>query len=180
MPLATAPNASIPAGGQTEDANPQTLYASRPLKNGADLLAWAREAGFKKTLTPDEMHVTLAFSKAPLAWPDASTDDVTVPDASDSLNGTRSIEQLGDEGAIVLRFESPELTRRWHALCAAGADWQYPNFKPHVTFTMDAGNIDLSKVAPYAGELEFGPEVFKEIEDGAADWAEKARASMVG
>ena len=161
-----------------KDEGSKTLYASRPLKNGADVIAWARQSGFPKTLSPDDMHVTLAYSKTPVAY---GTEGALAPrnDGMRVEGGTRSVEPLGDEGAIVLRFESPDLTSRWEEMRDAGASWQYPSFQPHVTFTMDSGDVDLSKIEPYDGPLDFGPERFKEIKAGE-DWAAKARASMVG
>ena len=164
-----------------EDDGPKTLYAHRPLKNAADVVAWARKVGFGKTLPPDDMHVTVAFSKEPLAWPEAIDGDITASDASGTdLNGTRSVEKLGDEGAVALRFESPDLQKRWHQLRGAGASWDHDNYKPHVTFTMDPGDVDLDAVEPYFGPLEFGPEEFAEIGGRGEDWADKARAKMVG
>ncbi len=154
------------------DAEPRTLYVKRPLKNAAELIEWAHAAGIKKTLPADEMHVTLAFSKEPVMWPEPQTDD-TIPDAE----GLRTVEPLGDKGAVVLRFEAPQFQKRWSDLRDAGAVWDYPTFKPHVTITYDAGDVDLESIQPFMGELEFGPEVFAEIDP---DWADKARSSLVG
>ena len=94
-----------------EDAAERTLYANRPLKNAADLIAWARKAGFKKTMAADDMHVTIAFSKTPSKWPDTEASDVAAPAISGNVDRKRSVEMLGDEGAIVLCFACPELTR---------------------------------------------------------------------
>ena len=166
-------------GDTAKDEKPKPLYASRPLKNAADVIAWARKAGFPKTLGPDDMHVTLAYSKTPVRY---GTEDAALCPSDDDMRvegGARSIEPLGDEGAIVLRFESPDLTDRWNEMRDAGASWEHPSFQPHVTFTMAPGDVDLSKIEPYSGPLDFGPERFKEIKAGE-DWAAKARASMVG
>lgn len=155
------------------DAGTRTLYVHRPLLNAADLIAWATTAGFKKTLPEKDVHVTVAFSKEPVEWSDAEpkTDDVGVG------GGDRSVERLGDKGAVVLRFESPELTKRWHQFRSIGASWDWPGYKPHVTITydFDAGAIDLTKIEPYDGPLDFGPEVFAEVDSG---WADKVKANL--
>ena len=162
---------------QSLDEEPRTLYVHRPLKNAADVVEWARKAGFKKTLPPGDMHATVAFSKEPLAWPEAMKDGVTAMDASSETKlNSRSIEQLGDKGAAVLRFESPDLTKRWHQFRGAGASWDHDGYRPHVTISYEPGDLDLDAVEPYAGPLEFGPEEFAEVD---SDWADKIKARQV-
>ncbi len=164
------------------DDKPKTLYINRPLQNASDVIEWARAAGFEKTLRPDDIHVTIAFSKTPVDWSEVgdSFDGVVVPRASKQKNGARSVEKLGDHGAVVLRFESPDLTQRWQAIRNVGGSWDYPSYKPHITFTMVDGDIDLSAIEPYQGALEFGPEVFQEIGSRGSDWAAKAKSSLIG
>jgi 8-oxo-dGTP pyrophosphatase MutT (NUDIX family) len=158
-----------------DEAGPRTLFAKRPLKNGDVLAEWARGASFENVYAPEKMHVTLAWSGEPLAWPEAAGEDVSVPDANDpEWNGTRSVERLGDEGAIVLRFASPEIEAGWRRLKDVGAVWKHADFKPHVTFTLDGGDVDLGSVEPYAGPLDFGPEEFAEVDE---DWVSKARGA---
>lgn len=152
-------------------AKKRTLYVSRRLKNAGDVVAWAKAQGFATTLDPADMHVTIAFSKTPLDWnaaPDGF-DFENVPAAKDQIDGRRSMQRLGDKGAVVLRFESSDLLKRWQQFRDAGAVWEYPSYQPHVTITYDAGAVDLGSVEPYAGPLEFGPERFAEISDNWMD-----------
>jgi len=157
-----------------EAPGPRTLYVNRPLLNAGDLIKWVHANGIKKTLPPEDIHVTVAFSKEPVEWADIGTGEakVVVPG-----NGGRLVELLGDKGAVVLRFESARLTRRWEDIREVGASWDWPGYKPHVTITYDPGDVDLSKVEPYAGPLEFGPERFAEVDPDAAD---KAKAALIG
>jgi hypothetical protein len=156
------------------DADARTLYVNRPLVNADALLAWARRVGFKSTLPIGDVHATVAFSKEPVNWSDVEPqlDGLSVP-----AGGERSVERLGDKGAVVLRFESPELTKRWHQFRGIGASWDWPGYKPHVTITYDfgAGRIDLSAIEPYDGPLDFGPEVFAEVDSG---WADKVKKNL--
>lgn len=141
----------------------RTLYISRPLINTDDLLAWAHDQGFAQTVGPDELHATLAFSKTPVDWDMAGA----APSSLRVSTGMRSVERLGDKGAIVLKFSSLQFTNRWRRLCDMGCSWDWPGYQPHITITYQGGDMDLSQVEPYYGLLEFGPEVFDEVK---ADW----------
>jgi hypothetical protein len=152
----------------------RTLYVSRKLKNADDVVSWAKAQGFTKTLLPDDMHVTIAFSRTPVDWNGAPDgfDFETVPPADQQRDGHRGIERLGDKGAVVLRFESPDLLKRWQQFRSVGASWDWSGYKPHVTITYEGADVDLTKVQPYRGKLEFGPERFAEVDE---DWTDKVR-----
>lgn len=154
------------------DAGTRTLYVKRPLLNAADLIAWAKGAGFKKTLPASDMHVTIAFSKTPVDWSNLTPDD---EDAHLDSGGPRSIAKLGDQGAVVLKFKMTELDARWEQFKSNGASWDYPSYKPHVTITYDVGDLDISAIDPYDGPLDFGPEVFAEVDSG---WADKVKSNL--
>lgn len=153
---------------------PRTLYVSRPLLNAAELIDWAKAQGFAKTIPADDLHVTIVFSRDPVDWEAAgdSQDEVRVP-----TGGRRTVTTLGDQGAVVLRFEQAELAKRWQAFRDIGASWDHDGYRPHVTITYSAGDVKLADVEPFRGELVFGPERFAEINE---DWADKVRASEKG
>jgi hypothetical protein len=140
-----------------------SFYARRNLTpaSAAEFVAWAKSQGFATTVPPEQLHVTLAYSKTPVYDVHPLQDPIT------STTGPREVAALGDGGAVVLKFRSKPLHDRWQALLDAGATFNYPSFTPHVTISWDAGDVDLSQVEPFTGELEFGPEVFEEIGD---DW----------
>jgi 8-oxo-dGTP pyrophosphatase MutT (NUDIX family)/S-adenosylmethionine/arginine decarboxylase-like enzyme len=150
-------------GGESTDSSPlRTLYVRREVKNADDLAAWAKQNGFSTTLTPEDMHTTVAFSRMAVDWdemPPSAVPEVIVG------GGNRSIARLGD--AIVLIFESPELSWRAQELQEAGASWDHPQYIPHVTLSYNADGLDLGSVVPYAGELDFGPEIWEEVQE---DW----------
>lgn len=159
---------------QTQDAEPRTLYVSRKVLNADDIIAWAKEQGFAKALLPPDMHVTVAFSRQPVdwmkagsAWAENDKGQLTI-----KPGGARLVERLGANGqAVVLMFSSSELSWRHEDIKRnAGASWDWPEYQPHITISYDAGDMDLSKVVPYAGRIELGPEIFEEVKD---DW-EKA------
>ena len=111
----------------------------------------------------EDWHVTQIYSKKEFDRSKLEKDmrPVTVS------GGARSIQALGDEGAVALVFESQKLTDRWNQMIEAGAESDHPSFTGHTTITWDAGDLDLSKVEPFTGDLYFGPEQFAEINE---DW----------
>lgn len=162
-----------PAPGKAQDATPRPLYVSRRLLNAAEFRRWAVGQGFKN-VQPD-LHVTVAFSRAPVDWMKVPQ-DYSWNDADGNLTvragGPRIVEGLGPEGkAIALLFRSSDLEWRHTTIKEAGATWDHEGYQPHVTITWDAEGVDIAKVEPFQGVLRFGPEIFEEIVE---DWAKKA------
>ncbi len=156
------------------DAAPRTLYVSRKVVNAADLIAWAKGQGFKTTLPADDLHVTVMYSPTAVDWMKAGqyiwNNDGTllIPPG-----GPRVLSQFGG-GAIVLEFASASLSWRHEELKRIGAEPTYTEYSPHVTITYEPGDVDISKVEPYRGALEFGPEIFAELDE---NWSEKVTES---
>lgn len=164
------PNARLAA----KDAEPQSLYVSRSVKNAADIIAWAKKQGFKSTLASGDLHVTIAFSRQPVDWMKVgaaySTEkngDLIVPPG-----GPRIVEALGDKGAIVLEFSSWELSARHGNIIEAGASWDYDSYTPHITITYSGDGMDLTKLEPYRGQIVLGPEKFEQV---AENWEQSVK-----
>ena len=154
------------------DARPRTLYVQRKLLNAAEFITWAKGQGFGDTLTADELHVTIAYSRTPIDWLkvesawDGEDGRLTVPPG-----GARIVEPLGDKGAVVLLFNSSSLSWRHEQIIRAGASHDFDDYQPHVTITYAVPDgLDLASVEPYRGKLLFGPEIFEEVNE---DWAPK-------
>lgn len=154
-------------GKTTTDAEPKTLYVSRDVLNASEILSWAKGQGFPSTLAASDLHVTIAFSRTPIdwmkvgsPWSDDSKGNLTVVPG-----GARMMEQFGD--ATVLLFNSSALSWRHEDIQSLGASWDHPEYQPHITISYDAKGMDLSKVVPYRGQIELGPEIFAEVDD---DW----------
>jgi hypothetical protein len=172
--IRATPNAAAPASTQAPETSgapvaAAPMYASRPVTNAADIMAWAASQGFTSTLPADDLHVTVAYSRD-------AVDGASIPALGDTLTvsgGKRTVEPLGDEGAIVLKFTSPEMQARWKQYREAGASWDYESYTPHVTITYDGKGVDLSKVQPYTGPINLGPEKQEPLNvDKAADYKE--------
>lgn len=149
----------VDAGG------PAPLFVSRTLapETAGPLAAWARAQGFTGLVPADDLHVTVAYSRAPVDWfrfaSWMSAGDLIVP-----AGGPRRIEAFKD-GVVVLRFASEELSTRWQQFRAGGCSWDFPDYAPHVTVAGGAGAANLTRLKAYTGPLLFGPEEFAPIRD---------------
>ena len=156
------------------------LYMSRPVINAEDICQWAAEQGFSQCLVPDDMHVTVVFSRTPFSR--RFTDIAEGKNGSyydepyeyeDEYNrivvkgGKRSVVPLGDKGAIVLKFEDPGLSMDHQQFREMGASWDHDVFQPHLSITYQGEGMDLSSVQPYTGEIILGAPVWRLLSD---DW----------
>lgn len=162
--LAEAKVSVTPPAGATTDAAPRSLYVCRPVTNAREILAWARRQGIPNLLPPDDLHVTIAYSRAPVDWFKAYSDcpEIEIPEG-----GARLVERLG-ESAVVLLFASDRLQWRWQHFRDIGASWDHDGYQPHVTLTYDGSDLDLADIAPFEGKIVLGAERFREIEDDLA------------
>lgn len=140
------------------------LYASRAVINAEAIREWAAANGFTSTLPASDMHVTVAYSRAPITGVLPATQALLIVSG-----GQRSVEPLGDDGAIVLKFSSPDLQARWRQYIASGASWDHESYTPHVTLTYDGAGVDLSKVKPFDGALWLGIETQEPLNLNKAD-----------
>lgn len=153
------------------DAEPRTLYVSRKVVNAGEIIAWARGQGFETTLKAEDLHVTVAYSRAPVDWMKVGEAWGSFGDkkGQQTINpgGPRVVEKLGAE-AVVLMFASSDLAWRHMAIREAGASWDWGDgYQPHITLTYQPGDVDLDDVEPYRGRIVLGPEVFEELDE---DW----------
>ncbi len=147
----------------------RSLYVSRPLLNKGEFTAWAKSQGFETV--QDKLHVTIGYSKAAVEWPEPNRETIVADDPEG-----RIVKPLGDGGAVVLLFKSPALNARWDDLRAYGLSWEHFAYTPHVTISWQAGGVDLANVAPFKGELVFGPERFAEVDE---DWKAEATEKTI-
>lgn len=154
------------------NAAPKPLYVRRQVMNPVDIIDWAKGQGLDTVLLPDDLHVTVAFSRQPVDWMtidpawsyhDDATGELVVP-----AGGPRVVEELGDKGAIVLFFNSNELQWRHKAIRECGASWDWPSYQPHITLTYEQLMLDLGDIEPYHGPIILGPEIFEELDE---DWS---------
>jgi hypothetical protein len=148
-----------PAEDETKDTAPRTLYVSRKLMNVGDVKAWAQEQGFKSILS--DLHVTIVYSKTAVDW--MKMGQSGQPKLTIDEGGPRQMEQFGPNGAVVLAFQSFELSYRNETMMDAGCTSDFPEYQPHMTISFKGAPEEVSSIEPYQGELVFGPEIFAEI-----------------
>lgn len=134
---------------QPEAAKP--LYAAfRLTQLSEDLLAsWASSYGLS---LPRQPHVTVAYSRAPVdarRLPQMTAGMVIPP-------GGRSLEQFGDD--VVLCVQCPDLDKVWQAYRDAGASWDYPSYRPHITIARWQKLESLKDVPAFDEPITLGPE----------------------
>src|SRR5690606_34081825 len=109
------------------DMRPRTLYVHRRVMSAGALIDWAKAHGFETTVPANEMHVTIAYSKTPVDWLKVARYSPWGEDDQGRMRvspgGARVVEPLGDEGAVVLLFNSSALASRWYDLKECGASW---------------------------------------------------------
>lgn len=152
-------------GQNTADAAPRTLYIRRDVLNAADIVAWAKSQGIEDV--QEGLHVTVIHTRTPIDWIAvgqagewSSEDDGKMVIAP---GGPRLVERFGE--AVVLQFASTRLAWRHEDIKRLGAETDHPEYQPHVTITWNAPELDLSKIEPYRGKIELGPEIFEEAND---------------
>lgn len=147
------------------DAAPRPLYVRRDVVNAQDLIDWATAQGLKNIEPASELHVTIAYSRSPVDWMSIPADwsfgssdgQITIPPG-----GPRMVDKFGTD-AIVLMFNSSDLSWRHCAIIEAGASHDYPDYQPHITIAHNEGSVDLLTIEPYRGKIVLGPEIFEDI-----------------
>ena len=133
-----------------EGESPRTLYVRRDVVNHESLRSWYGQQGLE---LDGGLHVTIAFSRNPILW------SLVAPNEQPLLAlSTARMERFGgDEGALVLLLESRMLENEWQIFKTAGASWDYPSYRPHVTLTYNKASKNL---IPFTGILHLGPQIY--------------------
>lgn len=155
----------------SKDASPRSLYVNRPVLNAKEIIRWYKSQGFETTLQPADMHVTIIYSRKFVDW--AKAGEAFGENEKGEIHvrpgGMRLVERFGQ--ATVMLFASSDLTWRHQDLkYRTEADWDWPDYQPHITISWDADRVDIKKVKPFTGKIILGPERFTEVDD---DWKEK-------
>lgn len=155
------------------NATPRTLYVRRNVLNAEEIRKHFRAQGLETMVPAEEMHVTIAFSRAPVDWMKVGEACTHGDDGRMVIRpgGPRVVDRLGPKKeAIVLMFASSELCWRHEEIKRAGASWDWPDYQPHITITYEGDpELDVEQLEPYRGEIVLGPEIFEELTE---DWSD--------
>jgi len=143
------------------------MYVSRKVLNCEDIIAWAEAQAFPQIVSAKDMHVTLAFSREPVDF-----NEVVNRNNKITINGgEREVKHLGPD-AVVIKFSSKVLSKRWKELCNIGCSWDYDGYQPHITITYDGSKINVKDMTPYQGPIILGPEIVSELD---TEWIDKVK-----
>lgn len=133
-----------------------TLQIGRRMLSSHEFEAWFSVLPFV-TLPLHDLHTTVAYSRTRVDW----NHNVFCPLTEKVLVscGHREIRHV-DGGAIVLTFESDELSERWQELVLSGAFWDFADYVPHVTLGYGSLPKD-GHLTAYEGTLVFDCEYRK-------------------
>jgi phage-related protein (TIGR01555 family) len=154
-----------PAPVTVGDAAPQSLYVSRKVLNSAVIMAWAKEQGIA---AQDDLHVTITYSRDPVDWMKIGTTWFGEADGKMSIaaGGPRMMDKFGD--ALVLLFNSWQLSSRHGEMREIGASWDRGDYQPHITIAYNSDKLPAT-ITPYTGPIELGPEIFEPVDE---NWSE--------
>lgn len=121
--------------GKEPIENDKGKYIAVRVKNAQELHDWYSKQGVE-VIPNDELHCTIAYSKKDFEYT-ISKDDIFVSEFNSKL------EPLGNDGAVVLKIYSQELQDRFNRCINAGATYDYPSYKPHITISYkEIENLD--------------------------------------
>lgn len=171
-----------------KNSKPKSLYVYRPVENASDIIDWYKQQGIKTTMSADDLHVTLMYSKTPVDWMKASQPwgGMTDEDREKGVltiapGGPRDNDMFGGgfgtngDQCLVSLFASDELQWRHMSLLSLGCEYKFTTFQPHITITWEPGDIDLDDIEPWKGPIVLGPEQFEQVDD---DWRSQLKENI--
>src|SRR5271167_1308377 len=103
------------------------LYVSRQVINAEDIHFWYKCQGFRDLIEPEDMHVTVAYSRDPVSWQAMGNHTPTIHLSPDLRH--REVKNLG--AFTVQSVRSDALHERWSHFLRQGASWDYNDYTPH-------------------------------------------------
>lgn len=150
------------------DAEPMPLYVSRKVKNAKEILKHYSDQGVGGLIDAEKLHATITYSKTPVNW--MKMGESWNPELKVNAGGARLNEVFGEnKDTLVLAFASSELTYRHERMIEDGASWDWPEYQPHLSISYEFSG-DASKITPWQGNIEFGPEIFEGLNE---EWQSK-------
>ncbi|MBV1868041.1 MAG: hypothetical protein KUG69_09070 [Marinosulfonomonas sp.] len=139
------------------DSLKQPVYVSRKVLNGKELWNWASSVGFGDLIGPEDMHVTVTFSKTPVPI------NSFAPSAIETTSGTLVGQPIKIHAALGLRIDCPDVQESHQKHLGMGATFDYGDgiFRPHISIKYDPTEEDLEralKVQPFQGAINLSRE----------------------
>lgn len=171
------PTRRILMDGIMQDGISRPLYVSRKVVNAREIIRHFEDQGISPMLQPDDLHVTIIYSKTAVDWLTIDPDwSVSGKDATWTIppGGPRQMLSFGPEGrSLVLGFKDNHLEWRHKVMLDAGATCEHSPYQPHITLSNEQEPLsedELMEIEPWQGPIVLGPEIFAEAR---SDWKER-------
>ena len=132
----------------------KSAWISRPLLNPEDLVPWLGEAGIRKTMPAEHLHLTLATVRTAVEWRGVELID----DIVEIGPGEKPVEIFAWT-IKALVFDDARITARHAQLLRLLPAMDHPRLRQHLSL-YKGGRMPTT---PYAGRLVFGPERIAEF-----------------
>jgi len=108
----------------------------------------------QNALTSEKLHITLLYSKKPCPNYKAARDIYPITAKSDRFDIWTSTHIEGNPNCLVLKIDCPEIKERNQTLMTEHeATSDFPDYKPHLTFSYDAGDIKVDDLPEFNNEI---------------------------
>jgi len=127
------------------------VWVHRPLLSTRPVLEWLHQAGVRKVMPLDQLHLTQATVRTPVSWKGLTLreDELVIP------AGLKTV-QIFAYTIKALTFGHPAVKERHEELLGIFPQMDHPILRPHVSLYKGGR---MPRGDPYTGELVFGPEV---------------------
>jgi len=139
--------------------NVNGTYVAMKVLNSEELIEFCASQGLVVT-KPDEMHVTIAYSRKAFDFYPAMVDKTIRVEP-----GHSRFDMLN--GCLVIMLDSVELQCEFVRTREAGAQFDYDIYRPHVTIEYDCGDVDFSYLKNPDFCICLGQEYVEELDP---DW----------
>ena len=140
-------------------------YVARKVKNAESLYNHYKNQGVN-VIPIEELHCTIAYSKKEFK-PKLNSKDIEIMYDEDIYP---YLEPLGNDGCIVMKFKSKEMTERWQDCIDRGAIYDYESYIPHITIAIDEKDLDLKSIRKPDFNIILSDEYTEELD---LNWKDK-------
>lgn len=152
------------------DESSKGTYVARKVKNAESLYNHYKNQGVN-VIPMEELHCTIAYSKKEFK-PKLNSKDIEIMYDEDIYP---YLEPLGNDGCIVMKFKSKEMTERWQDCIDRGAIYDYESYIPHITIAIDEKDLDLKSIRKPDFNIILSNEYTEELD---LNWKDKLTESI--
>lgn len=144
-------------------------YAGIRLHNKTEqaILQFIKEHKIPNSTPKDDIHITLLYSKKHLPdyKPAGTIKELAFPTKFTIFRTTPS-DGSKPKNCLVLLLDSKYLHKRYSTLMKEHqATSDFDTYSPHITFSYDAGDLDLSRLDEFNGDIELIKEYKETLHD---------------